>query len=59
MEAYFDFDTQEGDDPVSFDRQKGLHLAYRTMPSGNQISCGTAFDFGLSAPGRIITMRDS
>jgi hypothetical protein len=23
MEAYFDFDTQEGDDPVSFDRQQG------------------------------------
>ena len=45
MEAYFDFDTQEGDEPAASTGRNALHFAYRTMLSGKPISCGAVFDF--------------
>ncbi len=57
MEAYFDFDTLEGDGPASVRPAKTpFIMRIGQCGSGKPISCGAAFDSGSSALGRTITM---
>ena len=57
MEAYFDFDTREGEDPEVFGRQQRSSICVSDDAAGMRISCGAAFDSASSAPGRPTTSR--